>query len=94
MVAAQCKVVKDIPPYITAGSFPIKFEGLNITGLRRRGFDINKIQTIEKVYHIIYSSGLNVSDALKKIKQEPQLSDEVNEIVRFIEHSERGIIKG
>jgi UDP-N-acetylglucosamine acyltransferase len=94
MVSAQCKVVKDIPPYITAGNSPIRFEGLNIIGLKRRGFDTNKIQNIEKAYHIIYLSGLNVSDAVKKIKQEPQLSDEVNEIIRFIEQSERGIIKG
>ncbi|TRZ51328.1 acyl-ACP--UDP-N-acetylglucosamine O-acyltransferase [bacterium] len=94
MVATQCKVVKDIPPYITAGNIPLRFEGLNVIGLKRRGFDADKIRDIEEAYHIIYSSGLNISDAVKEIKQEPILTNEVNEIIRFIETSERGIVKG
>lgn len=94
MIAFLGRIVKDIPPYITAGREPVKFEGLNLTGLRRRGFTSEQIQGIETAYSIIYKSGLNVSEALAKIKSEVIITGEIREIISFIESSTRGIIKG
>lgn len=94
MIGAACKAVKDIPPYILAGSEPLKYEGVNIVGLRRKGFTNEQIGNIRDAYDTIYRSGLNVSDAVKKIKLEMQMTDEVNEILKFIENSNRGILRG
>lgn len=94
MIGAACKAVKDIPPYILAGSEPLKYEGVNIVGLRRKGFTNEQIGNIRDAYDTIYRSGLNVSDAVKKIKSEMQMTDEVNEILKFIENSNRGILRG
>ena len=84
---------KDIPPYIIAGREPIAYSGINIIGLRRRGFSNETIENIHNAYRIIYQSGLNTSDALKKIEEEIPTSPEIEYIVSFIRDSERGIIR-
>lgn len=91
MIATNSRVSKDVPPFITAGNMPLKFEGLNLIGLRRRGFTNSQINKIDYIYDKVYKSGLNVSMALNELKKE-KFSLEQEEIVKFIESSERGII--
>jgi UDP-N-acetylglucosamine acyltransferase len=92
IIATHSKVVKDVPPYITAGNLPLKYEGLNLIGLRRRGFTNSQINRIDFAYNTIYKTGLNVSDAIAELKKEKNITDEMKEIINFIESSERGII--
>jgi len=84
---------KDIPPYIIAGREPIAYSGINIIGLRRRGFSNEVIENIHNAYRIIYQSGLNTSDAVAKIEQEITISPEIEYIIDFIRGSQRGIIR-
>ena len=70
MIQGGCRFSKDIPPYIIAGREPIAFSGINIIGLRRRGFANEVIENIHNAYRIIYQSGLNTTEALKKIEDE------------------------
>lgn len=92
IIAGFTKAVKDVPPYITAGSNPMKFEGLNSIGLKRRDFSSEQIKAIKNIYHILYKSGLNISDAVKKIQNEVEITNEVREILNFISRSTRGIL--
>ncbi len=92
MVSAFSKATKDIPPYITAGGDPLKYEGLNLTGLRRRNFTKEQLETIKETYRILYKSGLNVSDAVRKIKETMPPSEEVKTILDFISGSTKGIL--
>lgn len=87
------RVSKDVPPFITAGHEPLRYEGLNLIGLRRRGFSDEAIKSITNAYDVIYRSGLNVSDGIKKLK-EGNLTKEVEQIIKFVEGSTRGIIRG
>lgn len=87
------RVSKDVPPYITAGHEPLRYEGLNLIGLRRRGFSEEAIKSISYAYNVIYRSGLNVSDGIKKLKEEKNI-EEVQNIIKFVEESTRGIIRG
>ena len=93
MIQGGCRFSKDIPPYIIAGREPIAFSGINIIGLRRRGFANEVIESIHNAYRIIYQSGLNTTEALKKIEDEFEKSPEIDYIIDFIRNSERGIIK-
>lgn len=93
MIQGGCRFSKDIPPYIIAGREPIAYSGINIIGLRRRGFSSETIENIHNAYRIIYNSGKNVSDALAQIKEEMTMTPEIKYIVSFIENSERGIIR-
>lgn len=95
MIAAHSMLVKDVPPFVIAGSDPVQYEGVNHIGLKRRGFSSEDLESIKQVYKIIYNSGLNVSDALKKAKSEIEAVSNVKDIFDFIEtRSTRGIIKG
>ena len=93
MIQGGSRFSKDIPPYIIAGREPITYSGINIIGLRRRGFSNEVIENIHNAYRIIYQSGLNISDALTKVEAEVETSPEIEYIISFIRNSERGIIK-
>ena len=93
MVGAATMVVKDIPPYTLFASQDLKFCGLNVIGLRRRGFPAETIEVLKKAYNLIYKSGLNTSQALEKIKTELPLIPEIKYVLEFIEKSERGLSK-
>jgi len=70
LIGGGFRTVRDVPPYIIAGDLPLRFGGLNLVGLRRRGFSNEKIRKIGDVYDVIFKSGLNVSDAVKKVKDD------------------------
>ncbi len=93
MIQGGCRFSKDIPPYIIAGRDPIVYSGINVVGLRRRGFSNEMIENIHNAYRIIYQSGLNTTEALKKVEEEVPMSPEIEYIITFIRDSERGIIK-
>jgi UDP-N-acetylglucosamine acyltransferase len=92
MIAGAFRVIKDIPPYIIAAGEPLKFAGLNVLGLRRRGFSNDDIMTLKKTFKLLYNSGFNFSDAIKKITEEIGEHDLVQNVVEFIKKSDRGII--
>ncbi len=88
------RVSQDIPPFIITGGFHLSYMGLNIVGLRRHGFDNKRIGEIKQAYDIIYSSKYNFGDALKCIKDTLELTDDIQDIIKFIENSKRGIVRG
>ena len=93
LVGGHYRVTKDVPPYIISAGEPLKFEGLNIIGLRRRGFSSDTVKHLKKAYKLIYNSQYNVSDAVKKILEDKKAPVEVKNIVDFIKNSDRGIIR-
>ncbi len=93
MVAGDSAIGKDVPPYTRVGKKPLSYCGLNIIGLRRRGFTNEQISTIKEIYNVIYQSNLNVSDACRKIEAEFPESKEKRIILDFIASSKRGIVR-
>jgi UDP-N-acetylglucosamine acyltransferase len=93
MIQGGSRINKDIPPYIIVGREPAKYSGLNIVGLRRRGFSNEAINSIRSAYRHIYESGTIVSKAVERIKEDGNMTPEVESIINFIEKvSQRGII--
>ena len=86
------RVPKDVPPFILASSEPLKYSGLNVIGLRRRGFTPESRELMKKAYRILFRSGNNTSQALEKIKSELTQTEEIRAIIEFVEQTERGII--
>jgi len=91
-IAGGARVPKDVPPYILAANEPLKFAGLNHVGLRRRGFSGETLAALKHAYQLIYNSDMNVSQAIGRIKEEMEIIPEIQHVIDFIEHSERGII--
>lgn len=93
MIQGGSRFSQDIPPYIIAGKEPIRYAGINLIGLRRRGFSNELIQNIHEAYRIIYQSNNTRADAVRQIQEVVPMSPEIQYIIDFIEHSQRGIIK-
>jgi len=94
MTAAGTIIRKDIPPFTKAGRSPMSYEGINSIGLRRRGFSPESILEIQEIYRVIFLSGNNNTQALKKVETLFPVSVERDEIIAFIRNSSRGIMKG
>ncbi len=94
MISGGSLVRKDVPHYTKAAREPLSYEGVNSIGLRRRGFESEKIAEIQEIYRILYLRGLNNAKAISKIETEMPATKERDEIISFIKDSDRGIMKG
>lgn len=87
-------VRKDVPPYIKAAREPISYVGINSVGLRRRGFDSEKIKEIQNIYRVLYQKNYNNTQAIELIETDMEATPERDEIIQFVRNSTRGIMKG
>ncbi|WP_405382146.1 acyl-ACP--UDP-N-acetylglucosamine O-acyltransferase [Maribacter sp. LLG6340-A2] len=87
-------VRKDVPPYVKAAREPLSYVGINSVGLRRRGFESDKIREIQNIYRILYQKNYNNTQAVQIIEAEMEATPERDEILQFIRDSQRGIMKG
>ncbi len=94
MIQGGSRIGKDIPPYTLIGRDPIVYCGINIVGLRRRGFTNQQVFLIQDIYRTLYTRGLNNSDALRAIETEYEPCEERDLILNFIKTSQRGIVRG
>ncbi|NQV19145.1 MAG: acyl-ACP--UDP-N-acetylglucosamine O-acyltransferase [Armatimonadetes bacterium] len=92
-IGGKSGLKKDVPPFTRGEGFPYRVIGLNSIGMQRKGFSDQQIAAIKKVYKIFYNSGLNTSQALEKVSEISELTDEQELFVDFIKNSERGINK-
>jgi UDP-N-acetylglucosamine acyltransferase len=92
-VGGYSVVVKDALPYALTVGNHARCYGLNVRGMKRRGYTREIISTLHHAFHLLLSSRLNTSQALARIREEITDSREVDELVRFIETSKRGVIK-
>ena len=86
------RVVQDVPPFILAMGEPLKFSGLNSIGLRRNNFLPDTRKQIKKAYQFIYQSDLNRSQVVSQLKDNFDKIPEVNQILNFINNSDRGLV--
>lgn len=94
MVSGGSLIRKDIPPYVKVAREPMTYAGINSVGLRRRGVSNEKIVEIQSIYRAIFQMGMNVTQAVSYVEKEMEPTPERDEIVQFIQKSQRGIIKG
>jgi UDP-N-acetylglucosamine acyltransferase len=85
--------LKDIPPYLMAYGNPATPYGLNVRGLKRRGFSAAAIDALKETYRTVYRSGLTVEAALKELAPLAKEYPEVAGFTDFIQRAERGIIR-
>ncbi|MEN6317402.1 MAG: acyl-ACP--UDP-N-acetylglucosamine O-acyltransferase [Syntrophaceae bacterium] len=92
-IGGASAVSKDVPPFTLAAGNTAKLYGLNVIGLKRRGFKEETISVLKKAYRIIFRSSLLLKVAIEKIKNEIEDIPEIRQFVEFIEKSERGICR-
>ena len=94
MISGGSLVSKDVPPFAKAGREPLAFVGVNSIGLRRRGFENERINEIQDIYRFLYLKGKNVPKAVRFIEATVPATPDRDEILSFINRSQRGIMKG
>lgn len=92
MIQGGSRFSQDIPPYIIAGKEPIRYAGVNIVGLRRHGFSNDLIELIHDAYRLLYSKGV-LAEGIEEIKNNLQITPEIQNIIDFVSSSKRGIIR-
>lgn len=84
-------VARDIPPYCMAIGNRAKIVGLNLVGLKRRGYPSSTLEALKMAYTLLFHSELTMKEAVERVRQEiPDLA-EIRNLLRFIETSERGL---
>ena len=86
-------VAKDLPPYVIVSGQPAVPRGINLEGLKRRGFTSEQIRNIKTAYKLLYTSGLRLEAAQEKISDLDEVSDELQVMLDFLHVSTRGIIR-
>ena len=93
IIGGASAVTKDVPPFCTAAGNYAKLYGLNMIGLKRRGFSDRAIQALRTAYRIVFRSSMLLSAAVKKVEEEVEDLPEVRQFLDFIRASERGICR-
>jgi len=87
------KIVQDVPPFMIADGNPAEVRGINLVGMERSGFAPEIVRQIKEAFRLIYRSKLNTRQAIEAVRAELPSTKEIDQIVAFIESTQRGIIR-
>jgi UDP-N-acetylglucosamine acyltransferase len=97
-VGMNASLSQDVPPFILAAGTPIAPRGLNIEGLKRRGFGADEIAALRRAYKLIYKSGLTLDEARAALAQEEaglegNPAGRLRSMRAFLDNASRGIVR-
>jgi UDP-N-acetylglucosamine acyltransferase len=93
MIGGGFRVTQDVMPFIAVAGYPLKYTGVNIIGLKRRGFSSDTINTLKTLFRFLTSKKMTSIQIKERIEREVPKIPEVLRVLAFIESSERGVIK-
>jgi UDP-N-acetylglucosamine acyltransferase len=97
MTAGGTILVQDIPPFVMGAGNPASARGMNVEGLRRRGFSAEAITALRRAYKTIYRDGLGLAEATEQVEAQvaeaPEHAEHLQLLLRFLRESERGILR-
>jgi UDP-2,3-diacylglucosamine hydrolase len=83
-------VHRDVPPYAMVVGNRAKIVGLNLVGLKRAGFTDSSLHGLKRAYELLFLSDLKLKEAMDRVRQEIPETPEIQDLLQFIETSERG----
>ncbi len=93
MASGGSMIAQDVAPYIIVQGDRAKVVGLNLIGLKRRGFSADVLKTIKQAYRLVFRSGMKLEEAISTIESTLKSSAELDYFVRFLKKSERGLAR-
>jgi UDP-N-acetylglucosamine acyltransferase len=87
------KIVQDVPPFMIADGNPAEIRGVNLIGLERKNYPSERVKLIKEAFRLIYRSKYNRRQAIEAMQKELPQTEDITEIIQFLETSERGIIR-
>lgn len=91
--AMAAGITRDVPPFVTVAGHSAVPRGINTPGLKRRGFDPERLRTIRRAYKILYRSGLRLEEATAQLDEQARASRDVATLLAFIQGGTRGILR-
>ncbi|MDR2877433.1 MAG: acyl-ACP--UDP-N-acetylglucosamine O-acyltransferase [Chromatiales bacterium] len=91
--AAASLITKDVPPFVLVSGHMAKPYGLNVEGMRRRGFAAHTVRALRQAYKLIYRANLPLGRAIEELRAMASDCPEVGAMADFIERSQRGIVR-
>jgi UDP-N-acetylglucosamine acyltransferase len=93
-IGASTVITQDVPPFSrVVTERETKSYGVNTIGLERKGFSAERLQILQRAFRLLLRSKMNTSQAVAEMRKVYPDSEDVNELVRFIETAERGVVK-
>ncbi len=93
-IGASTVITQDVPPFSrVVTERETKSYGVNTIGLERKGFSAERLKILQRAFRVLLRSKMNTSQALAEMRKKFTDSEDVNELIRFIETAERGIVK-
>jgi len=105
MIGFQGHVAQDVPPYMTADGNPLAVRAVNLTGLKRRGFDEQRQTLVRRMHRLLYRESLTLTVAIERIAalaEEAATADQplsaegladVGLMLDFLRRADRGIVR-
>jgi UDP-N-acetylglucosamine acyltransferase len=84
---------RDVPPFVTVAGKYAEPHGINSEGLKRRGFDKERIMSIKRAYRTLYKSGLPLAEARVQLAEAAKDAPDVRLMLEFIDRSERSLVR-
>jgi UDP-N-acetylglucosamine acyltransferase len=93
-IGALSAITQDVPPFSkVVQARDVRSFGVNAIGLERHGFSAERIKIIERAYRLLLRSKLNTTQAIEQMRATLNGSEDVSELIQFIEAAERGLVK-
>ena len=86
-------LVHDLPPYVMAAGDTARPYGINVEGLRRRGFSTESLAAIKRAYKMLYKSGLTLEQARSQLALQAETCAEIGPLADFLQSCTRGIVR-
>lgn len=97
MAGFASHIAQDVPPFMMVDGNPLAVRGLNLEGLRRRGFGVERVAALKQLYRLLYRQGLTLAAARQAIAalpaSQPQAAADVALVLAFLDASTRGIAR-
>lgn len=97
MTGGQSLLLQDVPPFVTAAGSPARAAGINVEGLKRRGFGADEIRGIRDAYKVLYRQGLSLAEAREALHQRVReggpAATAIGQMLAFLESANRGIVR-
>ncbi len=93
MIGGMCGINKDVPPFcLVSGGYRAELSGLNLVGLKRRGFSLQDVKLLKQLYRILLQSNESLADRIEQAQPVAGENSHAREMLEFIGSAQRGLV--
>lgn len=86
------KINQSVPPYVVTAGDSARARGINTEGLRRRGYDAERIRLLKRAYKVLYRNNMSLNDSIAELQALSAQSEDIQPILDFLAATQRSFI--